>query len=115
MDGKQNVINKPPAAVKPVATPAKEKAEALKTGKVAAERVIRAPKTTGNYKWLLRRFQAQATNQLTTSSNRATVRDGLAKCETYSETEKFLQQSKVADEAALTKFRDFFFSATINR
>lgn len=104
----------PPPVVAPVKPPIKEAAKAaIQAAK--PERVAKKPKTTGNYKWLLRRLQAQALSQLTTSNNRAIVRDGLDKQEDYKSTIDFLQTAKVADSIVWHNFLNEFFAATINR
>lgn len=96
------------APVAPVAAPAGKKAAAVK--------VHRLPKTTGNYLWLLRRLQAQAVGQLTNANNRASVRDGMAKVDTFTGTRDFLIKAKVTEtEKDFDAFCDVFFSATINR
>lgn len=80
-----------------------------------APKAIRLPKTTGNYAWLLRRMQAQAVNQLTTPANRASVRDGLSKCEDYLTSKSFLDKANVVDATKFDAFLNVFFAATINR
>lgn len=111
---KKNAVSKPttttPTVVPPVKPPAKTTAKEAK-----APKTVKKPRTTGNYKWLLRRLQAQAINALTTANNRAVVRDGLDKCETFVETRDYLEKAGVTPAGEFVKFLDEFFAATIDR
>jgi hypothetical protein len=115
MADKETATKKTPPPRKKAAEVKPVKAPKSKT----TTKPVKAPKPKGNYKWLQFRFNAQATDALSTGDNRGAIREGLKSADSFTGAVAFLERANAVGPSTidpkLAAFLDEFFSAAINR